>query len=531
MDDKNTIQPKGWKQRMDWPIFAICFGVLGLIIIACLINKTAMYNAIGVCMSFIGKYFGALEMVLAICFWVGCLFVAFSKYGKIRIGGKDAKRTMKSFNWYAIIMTTLLAGGGVFYSAAEPMYYFTDLPAHFLGITSGTPDAVSPALAQSYLHWGFLAWGAQAIGVTLLVFATEIKGLPMKASSMLYPVLGEKGVNGPVGVAFNGFTMIGVAAGTIGPTGFLGLQIAYTLENLWGIPNTVLTQVLVIAAATAIFTIGAATGLHKGVDFLAKWTLYFGLVIVGGVLIFGNGIFVIDSFVDGFGFYLQNFLTMALSRGDVAWSTAWTVFYQIWFLSFGPTMAVLLVNISKGRTLRQVMLVTAILGPVITNFWFTILGGTGIFFELQNPGSISEILFNSGMPAMLLTIMQNMPASFIWVPLSIVLVVLFLVTTGAGVAYSMSVQLTNMETPYAAVRILCGALLGAVAAILVWIGADNAMNALQSFIVIVCLPLVFYYIAVILGLPKAAKGIFASDKHRLTDEEMEITMPIEEPED
>ncbi|MBR5429325.1 MAG: BCCT family transporter, partial [Firmicutes bacterium] len=169
--------------------------------------------------------------------------------------------------------------------------------------------------------------------------------------------------------------------------------------------------------------------------------------------------------------------------------------------------------------------------PVITNFWFTILGGTGIWFELQNPGSISQILFNSGMPAMLLTIMQNMPASFIWVPLSIVLVVLFLVTTGAGVAYSMSVQLTNMETPYAAVRILCGVLIGVVAAVLVWIGADNAMNALQSFIVIVCLPLVFYYIAVVLGLPKAAKGIYADANHRLTDEEMEITMPIEVPKD
>ena len=520
MDDKDT--PKlGWKKQMNWPIFWMCNGFLILFIIACFINREAMYAMVGACMSFIGKYFGGLDMVLMVCFWAGCLIVGFSKWGRIKIGGKDAKRTMKSFNWYAIIMTTLLAGGGVFYSAAEPMYYFTDLPAHFLGIASNTPEAVAPALAQSYLHWGFLAWGVQAVGVTLLVYATEIKGLPMRASSMLFPVLGEKGVKGAPGVIFDGCAMIGVAAGTIGPTGFLGLQIAYTLENLWGIPNTIFTQIAVIVVATAIFTIGAATGLHKGIDFLAKWTLYFGLVIVGGVLLFGSGIFVVDAFVDSFGFFIDNFFTMAFSRGDVGWSTAWTVFYQIWFLSFGPAMAVLLVTISKGRTLRQVLLVTGILGPVITNFWFTILGGTGIYFELLNPGSMSEVLFNSGMPAMLLTIMQNMPASFIWVPLSIVLVVLFLVTTGAGVAYSMSVQMTNMEVPFSWVRVLCGVLLGLAAAVLVWIGADSAMNALQSFIVVVCMPLLFYYILVLFGLPKAAKAIYADKRYHVSDADHE----------
>lgn len=99
--------------------------------------------------------------------------------------------------------------------------------------------------------------------------------------------------------------------------------------------------------------------------------------------------------------------------------------------------------------------------------------------------------------------------------ISIILIILFLVTTGAGVAYSMSVQVTNMEVPYAWVRTLFGILIGAVAAVLVWIGGSNAMDALQNFMVVASAPMLLFYIIILPSLPKAAKALYRSKEHRI----------------
>ncbi len=206
---------------------------------------------------------------------------------------------------------------------------------------------------------------------------------------------------------------------------------------------------------------------------------------------------------------------MALTRADVAWLGGWTVFYEAWFLSFGPSMAVLAITLSKGRSLREVMIGIAIISPLITNFWFSIFGSTTIGLELKNPGSISEVFNQFGMPSVLITVIDQMPLSSIWLPLVLILVILYLVTTGAGVAYSMAVQATGKEVPQVWVRILYSTLLGAVAMLLVWIGGSSAMNTIQSFMVIAGVPLMIFYIILIPSLIKASKALYRSEKHRI----------------
>lgn len=517
-----------WKKQIKWPAFGICVGFLVLFIIASLINKEVTYSVINTCFTIVGNYFGGAVQVLMFVFWVALLAIAFSKWGNIRIGGKDAKKNTTNLSWYAVITTTLLAGGGIFFSAAEPLVHFMTLPPHFSGVTSATAEATSYALAQTYVDWGFLVWGVSALGVPLLVYAHEVKKLPMRPSSMLYPVLGKRGSCGPVGIAMDGFSLIGVAAGTIGPTGFLGLQIAYTLHNVFGVTDSTALEICIILVATVIFTIGASTGANNGMTMLARWTIYLGVFMMAIFLIFGNCLFVVDSFFDGLGTYMNEFLNLTFTRDDPAWLNSWTIFYLVWFLSFGPSMSVLIINLSKGRTLRQVLTSIALIAPIITMIWFTIFGATGIEMELKTPGLISTALSEYGMPSVLITIIQNMPFSSVLIPIAIILVILFLVTTGAGVAYSMAVQVTNMETPYAWVRALFGILLGVGAAILVWIGGSDAMNALQNFMVVCGIPMLFFYVIVLIGLPKAAKALYRSKRHRIDiDDRFIEELPIE----
>jgi choline-glycine betaine transporter len=512
------------KKNIRWAEFIISAGFLFVFVVASMVDYKMVGDIVTSLYAFVMKYLGALLQGVFLLIFITCLIIGFSRLGDIRIGGKDSKPDLSTFTWFGIILTTLLAGGGVFFSASEPLYHFLSVPPMYPGIEPSTAAAVAPAFALSYLHWGFQAWAVQAIGVSILVYACEYKGMPLRSRTLLYPFLGEKGVMGVPGTLMESFSLVAVAAGTIGPVGFLGLQLSYSLNQLVGIPDNYATQLLVLVIVTAIFTIAASTGIYKGISMLSNWTIYLTVFMIGAVLFLGPGRFILDSFLTSMGLYLSDFTMISLSRVNPQWEGSWTAFYWAWFLSYAPTMSILLINISKGRTLRQLMFAVGIFGPIMTNLWFTILGGTGIFFEMQNVGSISKPLYDSGLPAALLTIMKNMPIPGLMVPISLILVVLFLVTTGAGIAYTMATAVTGMATPYRWVRITWGVLIGAVAALLIKIG-ESSITALQNFIVIATVPLFILYIPQMWGAMTSAVKVHAlqfgerSDSDK--DDEME----------
>ena len=69
------------------------------------------------------------------------------------------RRSSPTFQWGSMIMCTLLAGGGVFWAAGEPMAHFISSPPLF----GRRRQAFSRGCRRrpwrkSYLHWGFLAW-------------------------------------------------------------------------------------------------------------------------------------------------------------------------------------------------------------------------------------------------------------------------------------------------------------------------------------------------------------------------------------
>ena len=66
------------------------------------------------------------------------------------------------------------------------------------------------------------------------------KGMPLKPRTLLYPIFGEKLRKSLLGTMIDAFAIIAVAAGTIGPIGFLGLQASYGLQALFNIPDVLL---------------------------------------------------------------------------------------------------------------------------------------------------------------------------------------------------------------------------------------------------------------------------------------------------
>lgn len=432
------------------------------------------------------KVFGAYWQVLLLLTFLIGVYLAFSKTGSV-ILGKLNKPEMSTFQWIAIILCTLLAGGGVFWAAGEPIAHFITPPPIFEQTDSNFQKAIN-ALSQSFVHWGFLAWAILGTLTSIvLMYLHYEKGLPLKPRTLLYFVFKEKVIHGKFGSIVDGFCIIAVAAGTIGPIGFLGLQISYSLHELFDIPNSFLTQSSIIVFAIIIYTLSALSGLTKGIQILSRYNVYLALFLMAFIIILGPTNFIINSYIQGVGNMINNFIPIATYRADTSWLGWWTVFFWGWFIGYGPMMAIFIARISRGRSIKELILAVSFIAPLVTMFWFTIVGGAGLSYEIAEPGVISEAFKGFNLPAALLAITQNLPFPLIISILFLILTTIFIITTGDSMTYTMSVVVSGSTEPNAYLRVFWGVLMGALAIILISVGSGG-ITALQSFIVITAVP-------------------------------------------
>nr|WP_254683206.1 BCCT family transporter [Phaeobacter piscinae] len=480
------------ESRINKPLFLLSGGFIALFCAAALINLDGLSALVDWGFNIAATYFGLYWQILLLATFLIGLLLCVLPGGRAILGGLAAPE-FTTFQWGSMIMCTLLAGGGVFWAAGEPIAHFLYSPPLY-GAEGGSEAAVTPAIAQSFMHWGFLAWAILgSLSTVMLMYYHYEKGLPLAPRTLLYPVFGDKAINGPIGVIADASSIIAVVAGTVGPIGFLGLQVSYGLSDLFGIPDVFATQFVVIGALVGLYTISAMTGLSRGIQLLSKINVILAAVLLIYVLLAGPTGFIFGSFFSGFATYLGNFFQMALYRGDAAvfgapgWLGWWTVFFWGWFMGYGPLMAMFIARVSRGRSIRSIIIMLSIIAPIVTNFWFTIIGGTGIAMELAEPGTISAAFEGFNLPAALLAITNNLPMGFLVSILFLILTTIFVATTGDSMSYVISATMTKGDTPSTAVRVFWGIAMGVMAVILISVGSGG-VSKLQSFIVVTAVP-------------------------------------------
>lgn len=485
------------------PVFLISGGLLILFVIVGFINVDFITDMVDTSFDFSVKYFGGLYQIVLLGTFLIALVLGYSKFGRIRLGGLN-KPEMSTFKWISIIMCTLLAAGGVFWAAAEPLFHFMDTPPHFNGVESGTEGAVSTALAASFTDWGFLAWAILGtLGTIVLMYAHYEKRVPLKPRALLYPIFGHKIMKkSPLGTFVDAFSIIAVAAGTIGPIGFLGLQAGFGFHSLFNIPDTLLLHIVIIVLLVLAAAISAATGIHRGIQVLSSFNVIIAVGLIIAMIILGPGLFIFDSFIEAFGIYIRDFFTLSTFRGDETWLSSWTVFFFAWFLGYGPMMTIFVSRISRGRTVRELVTAVAVIAPVISTFWFTVVGGTGIFKELLSPGSVSEALNSNGPPAAMIAITEQLPFGTIFGVMFLLATIIFVLTTTDSMSLTISMAISGHGDPPKLMRVFWAMLMGAVAILLLTIGGGS-IDALQSFIVVTAVPVVFLMLTTFWTAPKA----------------------------
>jgi choline-glycine betaine transporter len=490
---------------IDWPVFILSGGFLLMFVATALFDLSFLSGVVNSAFGGATKLFGAYWQVLMLLTFIIALGVAASDSGRARLGNLSAP-DISTYKWVAIIMCTLLAGGGVFWAAAEPMAHFIASPPLF-GVESASPAAVYPALAQSYMHWGFLAWSVLgSLTAIIFMYLHYDKGLPLKPRILLYPVFGEVVLHGWLGALIDAACVVAVVSGTVGPIGFLGLQVSFGLSELFGISDSYSTQLTIILGLILIYTISAVSGVTRGIQILSSFNIGLSILLMIFILLAGPTAFIFDSFIQSVGLLITEFIPMASYRADTGWVNGWTVFFWGWFIGYGPLMAMFIARISRGRTIRQLIVTLSLIAPLVTYFWFTIVGGSGIAAELASPGVISAPYAESGMPAALLAITQQLPWGFLISVLFLVLTTIFVATTGDSMTYTVSMVMTGTDNPPTALRVFWGIMMGVLAAILISIGSGG-VSALQSFIVVTAVPVSLILMPSLWNAPKIAKNM------------------------
>jgi len=492
---KDNVLPQETQEgfgHINKPLFFITGGFIAVFCFYALADLAGLSSLIDVGFAWSAKWFGLYWQILLLATFLIGLGITVMPGAKAKLGDLE-KPEFNLFQWGSMIMCTLLAGGGVFWAAGEPMAHFLSPPPLF-DVEAKSAEAASVALAQSYLHWGFLAWAILgALTTIMFMYYHYEKGLPLAPRTLLYSVFGDRAIKGPIGIVADASCIIAVVAGTVGPIGFLGLQVAYGLEDLFDISNTFTTQAMVIAGLVLIYTASAVTGLTKGIQFLSRVNVILALGLLAFMLIVGSTSFIVSSFFEGMVIYLRNFFNMTMYRGDAGlfgepgWLGWWTVFFWGWFLGYGPLMAMFIARVSRGRSIRSIIIMLTIVAPIVTNFWFTIVGGTGIAFELENPNSVAVAFEGYNLPAALLAITQNLPMGFIVSVLFLILTTIFVATTGDSMTYVISVTISDEDRSSMPIRVFWGLAMGAMALILVSTGSGG-VSKLQSFIVVTAVP-------------------------------------------
>ena len=455
------------------------------------VDLDGLNGAIGSGFAWSIDWFGTAWQIGLLLTFTIALVIAVTPIAKTKLGGLTVPE-FGWFQWSSMILCTLLAGGGVFWAAGEPIAHFVSPPPYFASTDSAHRLAVQ-ALAQSYLHWGFLAWSILGSLTTIILMKLHYeKGHPLAPRTLLVPVLGEAILSNWIGVLADACCIIAVVAGTVGPIGFLGLQVGYGLEVLFDIPNTVWTQSGVVLGLMALYTVSALTGVSKGIQILSRINIGLGLGLLVYMLFAGPTGFILSGLGEGLLVYGQNFISMSMYRVDTGWLGWWTVFFWGWFLGYGPMMAIFIARISRGRSIRSIILMISIVAPLVTNVWFTIIGGTGLGLELNEPGIVSTAFEGFNLPAALLAITQSLPMGFFVSCLFLVLTTIFVATTGDSMTYVISVSMskTNETEPPAWLRVFWGVAMGLTAIILLSVG-EKGVQSLQSFIVITAVPVSF----------------------------------------
>jgi len=478
------------------PVFYPAAAIILIFIALTLIIGSPMEQVFAKIQSGITSNFGWVFVFAVNVLLAFSLYLSFSKFGKIRIGGKNAKTEFSTFAWFSMLFSAGLGIGLLFYGVGEPMMHFSN---EVINEEPLTPQAATNAMKYTFLHYGFHAWAIYAVlGLALAFFAFN-RGLPLTLRSVFYPLIGDR-IYSWIGDVIDVLAVVATLFGLATSLGLGVQQVSAGFNYLIGIEDTIVFQVIIIAVITGAATVSVILGLDKGIRVLSVWNMKLALIFLGLMLLLGPTVYLLDAYLENVGVYLQEMISLGAfteAYKGTEWQHDWTIFYWSWWVAWSPFVAMFVARVSKGRTVREFFMGVLIVPTLLTFFWMTVFGGSGIYLELNDIAVISDAV-NDNIATALFVMLEEYPLAMVTSVIGIVLVTSFFVTSsdsGSLVIDSITAG-GKLHVPVGQ-RIFWAITEGAVAAALLYGGG---LRALQTASIISGLPFVLILLAMCYSL-------------------------------
>ena len=496
-------------QQIDWFTTLVPFLCILALCAWFVVSPESSTNTISAIRNFLGDEMGSYYLIVGLGVFVCSLYIAFSRFGKIRLGETD-KPLYSGFQWGSMIFTAGLAADILFYSCCEWILYASDPHTAEMGALHDW------AATYPLFHWGPIPWGFYLVLSAAFGFMLHVRKCDkQKYSEACRPVLGNK-VDGIAGKLIDLIAVFALLAGTATTFSLATPLLAGAISSVTGIPQSTGLTLVILVIVCAIYTFSVYFGM-KGVQLSAAtctW-LFFGLLAY--VFFFGGQTrFIIEEGITALGNLTQNFIGLATWTDSLRTSSfpqTWTIFYWAYWMVWCVASPFFIGSISRGRTVRQTILGGYACSVSATFLSFIILGNYSLGLQVSGKLDVMAIYAaGSDLYTTIIAIIQTLPLAPFVLVLLIVAMVAFYATSFDSIALVASSytyrQITGDEEPHNAVKAFWAILLILLPMALVF--SDSSMANLQSVSIIAAFPVAFVILLIIASFLKDASDYLKS---------------------
>jgi glycine betaine transporter len=458
-------------------------GLIVAVVLWGLLSPASLASVFGELLVSITHNFGWFYLWVVLGFVVLAFFLAFSRYGDLKLGDEDDEPEFSVGAWFSMLFAAGMGIGLVFWGVAEPVSHYVSSPP---GVAPGTPEAANVAMRYAFFHWGLHPWAIYGVvGLAIAFFQFRRKAVPLISSvtEALPWTLVQR-----LSPAFNVLAVVATAFGVATSLGMGAQQINSGLSAVFGVPVGATAQVGIIVVTTLLFLLSAVSGVERGIKWLSTGNLMLAALLALAVLVLGPTIAIIDTFTSTLGAYLSEFVRMSLRMTpfrENSWVGDWTIFYWAWWVSWSPFVGLFIARVSRGRTIRQFIAGT-VLAPTLVGFvWFSIFGGAALYMEIFQGVPVAAAV-KADVSTAMFAMFNALPMGAVMSVVATLLVMVFFVTSGDSATLVLSMMSTggNPNPPHR-VKIMWGVLVAAIAISLLLAGG---LKAMQTATIVFALP-------------------------------------------
>ena len=455
----------------------------------------------------IASNFGVLYQLFAIGTIGFLVWLASSRYGKIQLGAEGEKPDYSTFSWVGMLFCAGTGASLLVWSGVEWAYYIDAPP---LGAAPRSGEAFELAAAYGPFHWGVVAWAFYALPTIAIAYPFYVKNVShLRASTSLHALLGKSGENSIIGRVVDLAAMIALLGGAGTSLGVIAPTIAASTAELLSIESSFTLEMIVMSVCIGLFGMSVYLGIDRGIRRLSDLNVYLILGLLAFIFVVGPTLFLLKTSVNTTGVMLERFVQMLFWTDPIektGFVESWTIFYWAWWIAFALPVGVFITRISRGRTIRQVIVGMLSFGTLGCWLFYFVLGNYSLSLELAGTLSVTGSLAENGMYVTVERIVSTLPYGAWALTLFIIVSVISVATTYDSASYTLAstatAELGVGENPARWHRLFWALILGLLPIFMMFVGG---LDIIRSGVLVVSLPLLIVGVAMAVSLVKSLR--------------------------